>query len=179
MASMYLEPTPQPDRLRRNLFVAESYASHGDESVARVWVEAVNAETADAFATVKPSVQVFTLTSREGDIPLLIGSGVEVPTTVSVHLEASLLAFPEGNVREVTVEPGGAEVVTFPVVSSGARTYDVVVVVRAPSGRAISEQTVQIRSTALNTIALAVTAAAALVLVLLWMRRFLRRRVVA
>ncbi|HSL11135.1 MAG TPA: DUF6049 family protein [Actinomycetota bacterium] len=176
MSSMYLEPSPQTERLRRNLFVAESAASHGDETAGRSWLDAVAAETAAAFGSVTPSVQVFTLTSRDGDIPLLVGTGVEVPTAVTIELEASLLAFPEGNVREVTLQPGRPQVVTFPVVSSGARTYDVVVVVRAPSGRAISEQSVRIRSTALNAIALAVTGAAALVLVVLWLRRWTRRR---
>ena len=50
-----------------------------------------------------------------------------------------------------------------------------VVSVLAPDGRAISDQTILVRSTTLNTIALAITAAAAAGLLLLYARRWVRR----
>jgi hypothetical protein len=46
----------------------------------------------------------------------------------------------------------------------------------APSGRRISRQTITVQSTALNSIALLVTAGAAALLIVLYARRWVRRR---
>ena len=48
--------------------------------------------------------------------------------------------------------------------------------VRAPNGRELSETTFVVRSTAFNRVAIAITLAAALALVVLWVRRLVARR---
>jgi len=57
--------------------------------------------------------------------------------------------------------------------ASGLGTVQVIV--RAPSGRPIGQTQLTVRSTSVNHIALGVTIAAALVLVVLWSRRLFRR----
>ena len=176
---MFTEPNAQPERLRRNLFVAESLTYLGDELGGRPWLDATAAATALVFESVTPEIQVFTLTSREGDIPLLMDDPGEVPIRVVVDLYSNRLRFPEGSRREVELQPGRPQVVTIPVETTGAGNHEIQVVVRAPSGRVVSDQSVEVRSTVLNVIALAVTGAAALVLVALWLRRWFRRRAAA
>jgi hypothetical protein len=176
IASMYTEPTPLPARLRRNLYTAEALTFLDDELGGRAWLASVGNETSLAFERVTPQVQVFTLTSREGDIPLLMGDPGPVPMEVTVQLQSRSFQFPDGSQQELELEPGRRQVVTFSVISTSAGRHQVLVLVRAPSGRVVSEQRVEIRSTALNTIALVVTGAAALVLFALWLRRWVRRR---
>jgi len=179
MASMFTEPSTQPARLQRNLFVAEAAEFLDDEPAGRAWIGGVAGATGNAFDAVEPELQEFTLTSREGDVPLLMGDPGEVPVRVSVELLSSDFDFPSGSVQEVVLEPGTNQVVTFSVVSRTAGRNEIRVIVRAPSGRSISEQDVFVRSTALNAIALAVTGAAAFVLLGLWLRRWVRRRSMA
>jgi hypothetical protein len=174
--SMFAEPTAQPERLLRNLHVAESTTYLGDELAGQTWLDATAAATTQVFDSVTPQIQIFTLTSREGDIPLLMDDPGEVPIRVIVELSSSRLRFPDGSRREVELEPGRPQVITVPVETSGAGNHQIQVVVRAPSGRVVSDQTVEVRSTVLNVIALAVTGAAALVLLALWVRRWFRRR---
>ena len=175
LASMYVEPSPQPERLRRNLYVAEASAYLDDELGGRSWLDGVATATSDAFGRLTPQVRLFTLTSREGSIPLLMGDPGPVPVAVTIELSSSGLRFPDGP-QEVELEPGRQQVVTFPVEAPSAGLHQVRVSVTSPSGRVVSDQQVQIRSTALNAIALAVTGAAALVLFGLWLRRWFRRR---
>lgn len=176
LESMYTEPTALPQRIRRHVYVAEALGFLDDESAGRDWLTNADGATAIAFERVRPEVQLFTLTSREGDIPLLMGDPGPVPVRVSLELQSSGLEFPQGNRRELVLEPGPSQVVTFPVVSKSAGTHEIRVLVQAPSGQVISDQTVYVQSTALNAIALAVTASAAGLLVALWVRRWVRRR---
>jgi hypothetical protein len=62
------------------------------------------------------------------------------------------------------------------VQATGAGQGSVQVIVRAPNGRVLSESTFVVRSTAFNRVALAITVAAALALVALWLRRVIARR---
>jgi hypothetical protein len=81
----------------------------------------------------------------------------------------------------VTLDQPG-QVVSFPVVAQASGSNSIFVFVRAPNGRQIPEQpgppaaTIVVRSTALNHIALLVTIGAAFGLVLLYARRWFRRR---
>jgi hypothetical protein len=78
-------------------------------------------------------------------------------------------------VQEATIGSQDRSVV-FRVQATGAGQGSVQVIVRAPNGRVLSESILVVRSTAFNRIALAITAAAALGLVLLWVRRLVARR---
>jgi hypothetical protein len=62
------------------------------------------------------------------------------------------------------------------VVSNTSGQSPIEIKVRAPNGRFISRRIVSVRSTAVNRIALIVTIAAALGLLALYSRRWIRRR---
>jgi hypothetical protein len=95
---------------------------------------------------------------------------------VVIELSSAHLQFPQGNERSVRItEPD--QIVLFPVETASTGQIIVVAVVKAPlpSGRTVSSTNLIVRSTAYSRIALIVTGGAAFVLVLLWVRRFLRR----
>jgi len=74
----------------------------------------------------------------------------------------------------VLTRPG--QVVPFDVVAQGSGQNPIDVVVRAPNGTEIARTRITVRSTAVNRIALFVTLGAALGLVALYGRRWVRRR---
>ena len=174
-ASMLTEPSLVPDRLRSDLYRAESVAV-GNEPAGQAWLDQVGAVTSDAFARTAPGVsQVFTFTSAEGSIPLRMSDPGPVPLQVHIELQSSHFDFPNGNARDVTLQRPD-QIVTFDAVAKSTGLNPIVVRVRAPSGKVISEQQLNVRSTALNSWALLITAAAALGLIVLWLRRWFLRR---
>jgi hypothetical protein len=109
---------------------------------------------------------------------LLMPGSEGPPMTVQIELQSlqpSQLRFPDGAVQETTIGSEDRSVV-FRVQATGAGQMPVQVLVRAPNGRVLSDSTLVVRSTAFNRIALAITLAAALVLVALWTRRLVARR---
>ncbi len=175
--SMLVVESDLPVRLRRDLMVAEGAEHLGvGEGAGREWLDHVADVTGAAFAGTTPTVsQVFTFTSGEGTIPLLMGDPGPIPLRVVVELASAQFTFPDGDRQEIVLaEPN--QVVSFRVSAKAAGQNAIQVNVLAPSGRRISEQTVTVRSTAVNTIALTVTGTAALVLLVLYSRRWWRRR---
>lgn len=168
--------TALADELSQDLLYAESGVYVGDPEAGRRWIDAVFARTESIFARAAPAPgQVFTLASGSTTIPLLLPGSEGPSMTVQIELQSSQLRFPDGAVREATV---GTEdrFVVFRVQATGAGQIPVQVLVRAPNGRVLSDSTLVVRSTAFNRIALAITAAAALALVVLWLRRLIARR---
>ena len=176
LASMLVEPSEEPDRLTRAIYAAESAVYLGNEEAGRRFIDDVHSITEETFAaTVPGGPQVFTLTSSSGTIPVLFGDPGDRPLHVIVELSSSQLRFPNGSTREVTLERAEQDV-TFEVQPASAGQITVEVLVRAPSGRVVGETRLLVRSTAYSRIALIITGAAALGLVVLWARRLLRRR---
>jgi len=175
-ASMLTEDTVEPDRLRLDLLQAQSAEYLGLEALGAPWMDHAAAITGAAFESTTPDVpQAFTLTSAEGTLPLRMGDPGGTPLSVTVRLESSRFEFPQGNEQKVTlVEPN--QVVEFEVVAKAAGRNPIRLVVLTPTGRPISEQTIVVRTTTVNTIALAITVAAAAGLLLLYARRWTRRR---
>jgi hypothetical protein len=174
-ASMLTEPSPTPDRLRRNLAFAENIDYLDNEPSGRAWLAGVDRVVRDVFARTTPQVQQFTFTSEEGDIPLRMADPGPVPLEVIVRLRSARFDFPDGNEQQVVLERPD-QIVTFSLVSRVPGRHPIEVAVLAPSGEVISAETVFVRSTALNRIALLITGAAALMLFALWLRRWFRRR---
>jgi uncharacterized protein DUF6049 len=170
------EPDTTTD-LRRKLFLATTPAATVDTTVGQPWIDAVNATTQHAFDVVTPSVSpVFTLTSQEGTIPLVMGDPGDTPLRVTIELLSTNVTFPDGNTQSVTVSAPG-QVVTFRVLATSSGQNPIQIWVRAPNGRAIADPiTISVRSTAANRIALLVTLLAAVGLLLLYSRRWWRRR---
>ena len=175
-ASMLGTGSSEPDRLRDDLLQAEASSFVLDEAAGQPWLDEVARVTQEAFASSTPQVQqLFTFTSREGTIPLRMGDPGSTPLTVTVQLEAAQFDFPDGAQQRVVLSRPN-QIVTFRVIARAAGRNPLKVVVFSPSGRAISDQTIVVRTTAVNGIALVVTAAAALGLLLLYGRRWVRRR---
>jgi hypothetical protein len=176
LQSMLEDPGGLPDRLHESLLVAESGAFLADGRGGR-WIDGVAAVTQSVFSAATPRTsQQFTLDSSSGTIPIRLGDPGGRILNVTVELSSSYLRFPQGSARSVRItEPD--QIVFFPVETASAGRITVLAVVKAPppSGRKVAETTLFVRSTAYSRIALIVTGGAALVLVLLWARRFVRR----
>ena len=178
--SMLADPDPDADaaldRLHRHLLTAEGseYIGAG-EAAGRAWIDHVNAETGAVFARVAPvEPQAFTLTSNQGSVPLRMGDPGDTPLKVLIQLRSSKFEFPDGNEQTVTLSRPD-QIVTFTVQAKAAGTQTIRVKTRAPSGRTLDERNLAVRTTTVNAIALAITAAAAVILLLLWSRRYIRR----
>jgi hypothetical protein len=177
LESMLEDPVGLPDRLRASLLVAESGAFVGNETSGRRWIDGVTSFTRSVFEAATPRTsQQFTLDSTSGTIPIRLGDPGGQILNVVIELSSSHLQFPQGSERSVRIsEPD--QIVFFPVEAASTGQIIVVAVVKAPlpSGRTVAATNLIVRSTAYSRIALIVTAGAAMVLVLLWARRFLRR----
>ena len=174
--SMLVNPSRVPDRMGRDLLYAESAAFLGNEDAGRAWIDQVNAVTGAVFSRAVPdSSQVFTFTAETGSIPLIMGDPGDLPIRFTVQLRSNRLRFPDGARQTVTLTRPN-QIVTFRATAKAAGQGQIQVIVRAPSGRPIRQTTLIVRSTAVNHIALAVTVAAALLLLALWSRRFFSRR---
>jgi hypothetical protein len=168
--------TELADELSQDLLYAEAGAYVGDPEAGRRWIDAVETRTAAIFARAAPAPnQAFTLASVNTTIPLLLPGSEGPPMSVTIELKSSQLRFPEGPVQDATID-GEDRSVVFPVEATGAGQGSVQVIVRAPNGRVLNESTFVVRSTAFNRVALAITVAAALALVALWLRRVIARR---
>lgn len=173
--SMLVDGSPIPDRLARDLLYAESAEYLGNEGAGRAWIDQVHRATEAVFARAVPDTsQVFTFTSDTGSIPLRMGDPDDLPLRFTLQLRSNRFRFPDGARQTVTLgDPN--QIVTFRASALAAGQGTVQVIVRAPSGRPIGQTRLTVRSTAVNRIALAVTIAAALLLIVLWSRRLWRR----
>ena len=176
LRSMLVEPTPLPDRLGRDLLYAESGEYLGNETAGRAWIDHVNQVTHDVFSrTVPDTSQVFTFLSDTASIPLRMGDPGALPIRFSLQLRSNRFRFPGGDRQTVTLTRPN-QIVTFDATALASGQGTIQVVLRAPSGRAIRQTTLNVSSRSVNRIALLVTGAAALVLVGLWSRRLFTRR---
>ncbi|HET9722952.1 MAG TPA: DUF6049 family protein [Actinomycetota bacterium] len=175
--SMLAVDSPEPDRLDTQLLLAESgdfltdpasgiaFVADADRHVTRVF-EAVTADAGD----------VVTLTSRSGaTLPVFVTNDAEETIRVSVALVSQYLVSSPLS-EDVVLAPGDAQTLTFEVELKTTGRFPVAVEVVAPGGRVIGETSVIVRSTAYSRVALIITIAAGLVLVLVWVRRSLPRR---
>jgi hypothetical protein len=163
--------------VRRQLFLATTADATFDPAVGQPWVDAVAATTQGAFDAVTPSVSAsFTFTARDGTIPLAMGDPGGTPLRVTIELQSSSFTFPEGNAQtDVVAAPG--EVWPFEVRATSSGKAAILIRTIAPNGREIAPPiTVTAQSTAVNGVALLITGLAALGLLLLYARRWWRRR---
>ena len=109
-----------------------------------------------------------------GSIPILMADPGETPLTIVLQLRSAQFRFPDGDEQTVTLtEPN--QIVSFTAAATSSGRSQILVVVRAPSGRKIQQQVLVVRTTAVSRIALLITVAAAIVLAALWARRYVRR----
>ena len=174
--SMLTRPGPLPDQLDDSILVAEA-AEFLDDPIGGQEILGSTTAAADAvISAVRPAVApVITLTSRNGQIPYTVTNEGPEPVRVVVQLVSPQLEDAGTRPREIVLDPGVTQDLVQDVRLGTTGQFPVRLVVRAPIGRPISEATVVVRSTAYSRIALYITIGAALVLVALWARRFLRR----
>jgi hypothetical protein len=169
---------PSSDRLERCLLYAEAGTYVGDEIQGRAWYDFVHNSLTSIFNKAAPDTsQVFTFTSSNGTIPIRMGDPGPLPLHVIIVLRSSRFTFPDGDSQFVTLTKPH-QIVLFRV-DTAARGQGVILVylqAPKPSGKFVAQETLVVRSTQVNKIAVIITLAAGLVLVALWSRRLFRRR---
>lgn len=174
--SMLVDPGDEPARLEDLLLLAESGAFLSDPLAGAAFIRAADEPATAVLGAVRiDRGQVVTLTSQTGaTLPIRIANTADRPLRVTVFLPDTYLV--RALRREVVLEPDSAQTLTFQADLKTTGRFRVVVQVLAPTGRILDETEIIVRSTAYNRIALLITIAAAVVLVLVWARRFLPRR---
>ena len=175
-ASMLTEESPVPAALERDLLYAGSAAYVADPADGQQWLDAVSAATQSAFDSVEPQVnKTFTFTSARARSRSSWATRGRSPCGSPLRCNRHSSDSPTAPARRWSWR-ARTRSMTFRVVAKAAGQNPIAVVVTAPSGAVIgSPQTIVVRSTAVNRIALLVTLAAAAVLALLYLRRWLRR----
>ncbi|HEX5950845.1 MAG TPA: DUF6049 family protein [Actinomycetota bacterium] len=175
--SMLAEESDEPDRLDTQLLLAESGGFLTDPSSGFAFIADAERTVNDAFAAVTADAgDVVTLTSRSGaTLPVFVTNDAEESVRVSVALESQYLVRSPLS-QDLVLAPGDAQTLTFVVDLKTTGRFPLAVRVVAPDGQVIGGSSVVVRSTAYSRIALIITIAAALVLVLVWARRSLPRR---
>lgn len=169
---------PASDRMERFLLYAEGGGYVGDEIHGREWYDFVHNSLTSIFNKAAPDTsQIFTFTSGVGTIPISLGDPGPLPLHVVIVLRSSRFTFPSGNAQFVTLTRPH-QIVLFRVGTTGGGQWPILVYLQAPkpSGRYVAQETLLVRSTQVNKIAVIITVAAGLVLVALWSRRLFRRR---
>lgn len=175
-ASMVQEPGGAAERLERAILYAEASQYIGNELSGRRWIDAVNAVTDPLFAELAPDTsRPLTFTSRRGRIPLRMGDPGDRVVEVRVELRSTRVDFLGTGTRTVQLDQAN-QVVTFEAEVKAAGPSRIDVLVSSPSGVELSRSVLVVSSTAINPIALIITAGAGLMLVGLWSRRLFRRR---
>lgn len=170
---------PESDRLlrlRRNILAAESRSLWRDPERAEEIARASMEEAADEMAKVTlEGAPEITLTSRQGELPIVLSNEAEYPVDVEIELISDNLAFTETAIRD-TFEPG-RHPLTLEATAQASGSFPLRVVVRSPEGDyEIATKEIIIRSTKLNQIALGITVGALAFLVLFYASRPFRKR---
>jgi hypothetical protein len=176
LGSMLPADDQTPTDLRRRLFTATSPVYQLDPASGQPWLDSISSTTGHAFAAATPAgSDSFTFTSSEGTIPIQFGDPGPTPLSITVELRSSSITFPRDNPQSLTLERP-SQVIQFDAIAQGSGESTITVLVRAPDGQPISTSSITVRSTAVNRIALLVTAGAGLGLVVLYARRWFKRR---
>lgn len=172
-------PVPMIERLRRDVLTAQSRLWWGDASrLERGTRFARDARTRveEELAKITVRRQDVTLTSRTGDIPLVLLNRTSYPVSLRVALETFdrdiNISDPE---IERTFEPG-ATPLPLQVTARSSGIYRVRTTVESPDGFVVHETAISIRSTQFNEMALAITLGALGFLVLFYVVRRIRAR---
>ncbi len=175
-AAMLEEDDGEAARLERAILYAEASQYIGNEASGRAWIDAVNAVTDPTFRRLAPDTsRVLTFTSRSGTIPLRMGDPGGRAVNVHVQLVSTRVEFIRGSARSVRLDRAN-QVITFEAEMKASGRSSIDVLVLSPSGMVLSRNVLVVSSTALNPIALIITAGAGLILIGLWSRRLFRRR---
>jgi hypothetical protein len=176
LASMLPAGSDDPARLETMLLLAEArqFLSEPDEGLA--FIGGVRGEVDAVLGSLSlETVSPVTLTSESGGgIPVTVTNGADQTLSVSVRLISNRLR--ETLSSDLELPPGASETVRFQAQLRSTGRAEVLVQLVSPSGRPIEQEEIVVRSTEYNRIAIVITIGAAMVLLVLWARRFLPRR---
>ncbi|HET7236004.1 MAG TPA: DUF6049 family protein [Actinomycetota bacterium] len=176
LSSMLPADSEQPARLETDLLLAEArqFLSEPDEGLA--FIGAVRIETDVLLDSLSlDTVSTITLTSESGGgVPVTVTNGGPETLRFSVRLVSQHLR--ETLSSDLELAPGASETLRFQAQLRSTGRFPVRVQVVSPNGRVIEQETIVVRSTEYNRIAIVITVGAALVLLVLWARRFVPRR---
>jgi len=176
--SMLIEPSEAPDRYDRMLLLAESRQYLADPTGGLAFITSVRDQVGAILNGISvASAPQITLTSSTGSgIPVTVTNGADEGLRVTVQLVSQYLRGSPSSI-DLELAPGDSQTVTFRVDALSTGRFTVQLWLLAPGGRPLDKpQTLHVRSTVYNRIALLITIAAAVVLLGLWARRFLPRR---
>ncbi len=175
LASMLPLNSLEPDRLETMLLLAESrqFLTSTTEGLAFIDAarQSVRATVDDLLLETVDSV---TLTSDSGGIPVTVSN--EGPHSLEFSVQLVSTRIREAPATHVELAPGETETLRLQASLRSTGRFEVHVLMVSPSGRPIRDETLVVRSTAYNRFALLITIGAALVLLLLWVRRFVPGR---
>ncbi len=176
--SMLIEASQAPDRYDRMLLLAESRQYLTDPSDGLAFITTVRDQVGAILDGISvDSAPQITLTSSTGSgIPVTVTNRADEGLRVTVQLVSQHLRGSPSSI-DLELAPGDSQTVTFRVDALSTGRFTVQLWLLAPGGRPLDKpQTLLVRSTVYNRIALLITIAAALVLLGMWARRFLPRR---
>lgn len=167
--------SPEYDALDRRLLTAESAdLTSGVRADRLTSLEGAMQQMVDAVLV--PRSRTLTLTAREGEVPLTFQNRSDHTLTVLVRLESDRLEFPDGTERSLVLPPRN----TTMRVRVRARTAGAfplrVTLVSPQGGLALASSRFTVRSTAASGVGIALSAGAALFLLLWWARHLVRGR---
>lgn len=113
-----------------------------------------------------------TLTSRQGEIPIVLENGNDFAVDVRVHLSGRRITFPDGAAFPTRLEPGDTTL-DVPVEVLGQGRFPLEISIVTPSGIVLTTNEVQLRSTGVSRVATVVVGGA---LLFLFAQAFWRRR---
>ena len=165
----------EPERLDTMLLLAEARQFLSSTTDGLAFISAVRdsvKSTVDALSL--DTVSTVSLSSDSGGIPITVSNGGPRSLSVFIRLVAPQLRTTP--TQRVELGPGDSETLRLQAQLRSTGRFPVQVQMTAPDGRPLEDQTLIVRSTAYNRIALLITIGAAVMLVAVWARRFLRRR---
>ncbi len=116
------------------------------------------------------------LTSRAGDLPIAIANSNDYPVTVLVRIRSERLRFPDGEEFEVVAEPDITRL-DIPVEALATGSVPTFVEVRTPDGALVlDDRQLNVRSTAVSGVGLALSLGALAVLAIWWVRTWRKGR---
>ena len=165
-------------RLRRNLLVAQSRSWWTDASrleEGREYATRASEEVSAELDKIDMSGRdAITLTSREGPVSFVVSNDTGYKVTLDFRLTSQQLRFEDEAFTE-TIPPGN-RIIQRQATAQSSGTFAMDALIETPDGSPVNEIRIYIRSTELNRVALGVTIAALLFVVIFYVLRGVQRR---
>ena len=145
--------------------------------VHRAYLAGVNDRIRGQLSLVQaPERRSITLTARRGDIPVTIRNGAPYPVRVRVRLDSDTLDFPDGDVRDLELEPG-AHTERFTVAARSSGAFRLRVIIESLDGSLqVANTRLTVRSTVTSGVGLALSLGAGGFLMVWWASHLRGRR---